>query len=89
MASGVPIAKAPFRTPAKNATPSGHPVPFTQSVHTKLLVACCEGMAATTIIVMRPPARTKNNPRSCRYGMIRLPKMTMATQSHKIRRYAT
>ena len=86
IASGVPIAKAPFKTPAKNATPSDHPVEFCQSVHTKLLEACCEGIAATTTIVTRPPTSTRKSPRSCRYGMMRLPKMTTATQNHKIKR---
>jgi hypothetical protein len=33
-ASGVPIVKAPFRTPAKKANPLGHPVLFAQSDHT-------------------------------------------------------
>jgi hypothetical protein len=37
-ASGVPIVKAPFRTPAKNATPLPQPVPLFHSDQTNALV---------------------------------------------------
>ena len=65
VASGVPIVKAPFNTPIKNATPSDQPVTFANSLHTKEFVACCVGIAATTMTVISPPTHTMKRPKRC------------------------
>ena len=62
MASGVPIVNAPLRTPVRKATPLLHPVWFDQSFHTKELLAWVFGIAATTMIVTKPPIMTNTRP---------------------------
>lgn len=62
-ASGVPIVKAPFNTPVKNATPPDQPVLLLKSVQTKWVDECWAGMAASTMIVTMPPTRTTKRPK--------------------------
>lgn len=87
IASGVPIVKAPLRTPSRNATPSCHPVMLfsVKDPQTNWLLACCFGMAAMTMMVTIPPTMTKNMPAVCVWGMTRLTNTTIVTQNHVIR----
>lgn len=89
MASGVPMVNAPFKTPVRKATPFPQPVALSQSLHTKALLACCLGIAATTMIVMMPPTMTKNNPMCCIIGSKRLPKMQKAQLTQTTQTKAT
>jgi hypothetical protein len=88
-ASGVPIVKAPFRTPAKKANPLGQPVLFAQSDQTKAFEACVFGIAAMTIMVVRPPTSTTNSPNCCRYGRYLLKNIVAAIQIQVIKRSVT
>ena len=88
-ASGVPIVKAPFRTPVKNATPPDQPVEFSKSVQTKEVLACWEGIAAITTMVTKPPTTTMKSPKLCSAGKRRFPKMVTAIVSQQTKMRAT
>ena len=79
-ASGVPMVKAPLRTPVRKATPPDQPVLLAKSLKTNLLEACFDGMAARVIMVTIPPMVTTKRPNCCRYGRKRLKKMVTAMQ---------
>ena len=76
------MVKAPFKTPVRKATPPLQPVSFWKSVHTKLDLACDEGIAARTMIVTIPPIVTMKRPKCCRYG--KMPLKKMVTETHSI-----
>jgi hypothetical protein len=67
-ASGVPIVKAPFKTPVKNAIPLPQPVLLAQSDQTNELEEWLRGIAEITITVTMPPTMTTNSPNCCSCG---------------------
>lgn len=88
-ASGVPMVKAPFKTPVRNATPPLHPVWLFHALQTKSLVAWWLGIAATTMIVTSPPTTIKTNPMLCSVGRRRLPKMQVKHANQVMQTNAT
>ena len=90
-ASGVPIVNAPLRTPVRKVTPSGQPAALFawKSPHTALLLACCFGMAATTMMVTKPPTIIRNNPAWFKRGSRRFPNTTTAQHIQVTRMKAT
>lgn len=51
--------------PVRKATPLLQPVWLLKSLQTKAELACCFGIAVTTIIVMMPPPITRKRPVRC------------------------
>lgn len=84
-----PMAKAPFRTPVRNATPLLQPVRLLKSAQTNELVAYSLGIDATTMTVTRPPTTIRKSPTCWRYGMVLLQKITNAVTSHIMQTNAT
>ena len=60
-----------------------------KSFQTNALVACFFGIAAHTIMVVRPPPRIRNRPRDCSRGLSLLQKMTNAVHDQVMSRNAT